>query len=264
MNKPAVFFAISMLCAAPVCAQYSSSSNRSNRSVLNAAAPPAGAGGGLGAPTIAGSTTTFGTAFGAARSSGGPANKAYGNTGLGPAPGVSSLTGIGLSPGQFFYYNNPGVGFYSVNPFASQFPAAVAPIPLGSGFYSFAALGSRCGYWRSPSGYYYPWCPPVYLPGNVYTSTQDIYILNEGQLTSVKPPIAQVLSDLRNFIEDARSKNQLDQSNYEQFAAQLNDLTSRSAQLAQKNNGMLDSSDDALIRSQLDGLISEITRALQM
>jgi hypothetical protein len=188
--------------------------------------------------------------------------RSFGAPGLSPAPGVSSSTGIGLSPGQFYYYNNPGMGYYRMNQTNSQFPAYASPSALGGGYYQLGGLSGRMGYWRAPSGYYYPWCPTVYMPGVAYSQTPAIYALSQGNLAPVQPSVGSIISDMRNFIEDAKTKNQLDQSNYEDIFRRLNDITARSSEFSAKNGGLLNVSDERAIRRELDLLSADLARAL--
>lgn len=211
-----------------------------------------------GSSTIYGGTTStypIGTQTGASA-------QHFGSPGFAPAPGVSSTTGLGLAPGQFFYYNNPGVGYYRTNPSASQFPAFPAPVSLGGGYYQLGGLTSRLGYWRAPSGYYYPWCPTVYMPGLTYSHGSPIYTITQGIPAPTQPPVGSILADMRQFIEDAKAKKQLDQTNYENVFHRLNDITARASELSAKNGGALNPTDESEIRKQIDLLSAELARSL--
>lgn len=186
----------------------------------------------------------------------------YGTPGLSPAPGVSSSTGIGLTPGQFFYYNSPGIGYYRTNPLTSQFPSYPAPIALGGGYYQLGGLTNRLGYWRAPSGYYYPWCPPVYMPSVVYSTAAPIYSYQQGLLAPAQPSVGAILADMRNFLEDAKAKKQLDQSNYENLFRRVNELTAQTAETSVRNGGGLTVDQEREVRRQLDLLSADIARAL--
>jgi hypothetical protein len=222
----------------------SSSNSRSSSSSRSSSTTPSGI---IGSPI--GTTTSASPRF-------------YGSPGLSPAPGVMSTTGAGLTPGQFMYYNNAGVGYYTPNPTATQFPAYALPIPLGGGYYQLGGLTERLGYWRAPSGYYYPWCPPIYMPGVAYSPAAAIYQIQQGLLTPTQPSVGAMISDMRTFIENAKEKGQLDESNYENFFRRVNDLSARASDLSAKNGGMLNITDDRSMRKEIDHLSADIARSL--
>jgi hypothetical protein len=167
-----------------------------------------------------------------------------------------------MSPGEFSYYNNSGIGYYRPNPNASQFPAYSAPISLGGGYYQLGGLTERLGYWRAASGYYYPWFPAVYMPGVAYGPNEVIYSVQGGQLAPTQPPVGSVLSDMRQFVEQAHEKNQLDQTNYENMFRRVNDLTARASEFSAKNGGTLTAADEQQIRKEIDLLSADLARAL--
>ncbi|MGH7192782.1 MAG: hypothetical protein ACREJM_04510, partial [Candidatus Saccharimonadales bacterium] len=189
---------------------------------------------------VGGSTFGSGTTFGTRTP--GP----YGISGVGPAPGVSSFSGVGMTPAQFLYYSNR-------NRLTNS--NSLAPVAVGGGYYQLGGIGS---YWLSPSGYYYPW--------GTGTSTgypaQVIYVLQQGSIGEAKPAVSTLITDLRKFLLDAKSQQQLDLTAVESFSSRLTDIETRAANLAANNGGVLDASDDVSIRRELDSLITDITQAL--
>jgi len=220
--------------------------------------------------TSAGSApSTSGTTFGGSGSSrsngqlsGSP--RYFPSSAMSPAPGVSSSSGIGLAPGHFFYFNNPGIGYYRTNPSASMFPVYPAPINLGGGYFQLGGMSGRMGYWRAPSGYYYPWCPPVFSAAATYPPNSAIYMMDHGVPAVAQPPILSIIADMREFIEDARAKKQLDSANYENLNRRLNELACQTSALAAKNGGSLTLSDDKAARRLLDLLSADLARALTL
>jgi hypothetical protein len=190
----------------------------------------------------------------------------YGSSAVWGLGGVPLGTPGSVNPagavGQFGYYNNAGVGYYTANPMMPQYPVYPAPVALGENYFAFGGLSSRLGYWRAPSGYYYPWCPPVYLPGVVYPAAAPIYMMDQGAISAANPPVGLIINDMRLFIEDAKSKRQLDQSNYENIFNSLNEITARAADLGAKSGGKLNATDDTNIRRDLDVLAAQIARSL--
>lgn len=149
------------------------------------------------------------------------------------------------------YYNNPGLGYYRANPNAAGFPAYRHPISLGGGYYQLGGLTERLGYWRAASGYYYPWFPAVYMPGIAYGPNSVIYTIQSGALTPTQPPVSAVLEDMRQFIEQAKEKGQLDQTNYENLSRRVTDLTSRAPLM-----------DETAARREIDLLSADLARTL--
>lgn len=231
------------------------SSNSTNRNGSRAGfggsgtAAPGTVSGAMGYPIGTGTSATYGS------------GTVWGAGGTVTQSGVVA-PGVGGTLGQFGYYNNAGIGFYSANPLLQQVPVYPAPVALGDNFYAFGSLSTRLGYWRSPSGYFYPWCPQVYLPGAVYPPSSPIYVFEQGAISAARPPVGLIINDMRAFIEDAKSKRQLNQSAYEHLFNSLNNLTGRAAELAAKNGGQMDSTDETGIRRDLDLLGTEITRSL--
>jgi hypothetical protein len=173
--------------------------------------------------------------------------------GLGPAPGVSSFTGMGMSPSQYnYYYGNT----------STRYGMPVGTTPLGIGYYQLGGLAGGMSYWRAPSGYYYPWGASSIYGAGGYTPTHVTYVYQGGAFAESKPSVPSVINDLRRFVEDAKSKQQLDDSNYEQLTVRLNDITEQTRAMSQNNGGTLNVSDEQTVRRALDELITEITRAL--
>ncbi len=183
-------------------------------------------------------------------------------SGTSPASGVSSRSGMGLAPGQFFYYNNPGIGYYRTNPSSSVFPAYPSPINLGGGYFQLGGMSSRMGYWRSPSGYYYPWCPPVFSATASYRPTSAIYMMEQGVPTVAQPSVVAIITDMREFIEDVQAKKQLDNSSCENLSRRLNAVSAQVSELSERNGGALPLSDDKAARHVLDLLSADLARAL--
>ena len=239
--------------ALPCRAQFSTSngSTRSTRSIISNAGN-----------NSAGSTTSGGYPIGTGTKSN-PNN----NTGTPLTPGW----GIGGGPiyggyanstlGQFGYYNSPGLGYYASTPYSSDYPTYPAPVALGDNYYRFGGLSARLGYWRAPSGFYYPWCPPVYLPGLAFPTNPPIYMMDQGSITEAQPPISMFISDMRTYIDTVRLKHQLDQSAYEHLSNSLNLMAARSAQIA-NSGGNLDPSNEDATRRELQLLSTEISRSL--
>lgn len=151
------------------------------------------------------------------------------------------------NPARFNYYNNAGVGFYwplkSLEEFPRQLVSIPVPIPVPTpvgmpvttpaqpGEYDWHSLGGRQNYWRSQSGYYYPWCPHICEQDSKATSTRDvaleenpIYRFTSGRMTAAEPPVEQVITDLREYLLAQLVNKHIAQENYGYFVLVVDDL----------------------------------------
>ena len=184
-----------------------------------------------------------------------------GSTAAQPPPGSS----VGISPGTFYYYNRPGVGYYAPNPYASAFPAYVNPFTGYSNLMQFGSIGFRSGYWRAPSGYYYPWMPRVYSPGVTYgASVPAIVTVDQGRTKAARPPLSVVFNDMRQFLDESLANNKIDRATYDRLGLRLEDLQGKEKLFnAAAPRGLMSPEDDMDIRHQIDLVSLELARALK-
>lgn len=188
----------------------------------------------------------------------------YAGYGYGTPVNMDPRSGALMQPGlaRFPYYNQAGMGYYFASPYAAGCPAYPLPTPVGGGYFQFGSLGARCGYWRAPSGYYYPWCPQIYSSSVVYNGPSPIFTVQQGVSAPSRPPLSSVFSDMRQFLEDCQTKNKLSANDYQHLMQRLNDLMSKQADASARCGGTLDPLDEESIRRDLDLLSGEISRAL--
>jgi hypothetical protein len=160
------------------------------------------------------------------------------------------------------YYNNAGMGYYRANPTAAGFPAYAQPVSLGGGYYQLGGLTQRLGYWRAASGFYYPWFPAVYMPGVKYDPIGTIYAVKDGVFAPARPTVGQALADMREYIETAKDKKQLDEASYQNFYRRVNELTQQATDLTLKDGGTLSPDHELTLRQAIDLLGADLARTL--
>lgn len=162
----------------------------------------------------------------------------------------------GSSPG--FYNAYPNAPNYSGYP--SQ-PGYVlpAPVPVAGGGFGIKLGGAQLNFWKSPSGYYYPWCqqPVGYLP-----STTVIY-MQEGSSKPADPPLSTMFSDMKKYLEESKQKNKLSDGSYNHLMLRLSDLEKMEQAARQDGDGALNSNDESDIRSKVNDLGLEISRSVK-
>lgn len=149
------------------------------------------------------------------------------------------------SPNANGYY--PG-GMYGA-------PTYYAPPTVISGnFFRFGnfSAAANATYWRSPSGYYYPW-------GANWVASSPVIIVQQGQSQPTKPPISTVLSDMERYINEAKDKGQISEKDYTGIHQRITDLRRKFSSMLTANNGDLDAQDDEYFRRDLDTLSRDIS-----
>ncbi|MBX9687115.1 MAG: hypothetical protein K2X27_10460 [Candidatus Obscuribacterales bacterium] len=157
--------------------------------------------------------------------------------------------------GTYPYANNPGFGYYGANPYVSSFPALGAPVPLNGGFFRFNVGGFSGSYWKSPSGYYYPWGA-----GALYTQTPPVIVVEQGASQPTQPPVTAMLSDMSAYIEEQNSKKKFKSDDYQHLSRRVRDLQSLESTFRTRNGGTLDPADEDNLRKSCAMLSGDISR----
>jgi hypothetical protein len=152
-------------------------------------------------------------------------------------------------------YGYPGYGLPYPSPYGGVPYAAPAVIPGVPSFFRIGPLNMQ--YWRSPSGYYYPWG----LGASAY-STNTIYYVNQGQTQAQNPPIYSLLNDMRSFLDDCKKKGRLSDADYKHLFRREQDIQGKYDHLIAEN-GSLDPSDEETIRKDAGLLGSEISQRVK-
>ncbi len=190
-----------------------------------------------------------------AQSAGFAPPNAYGNPGsyYGGA-GYSHNFGFNTIPSGYVpspVYTSPyAYGGYAV-------PVVNVPQPIGNGLFNVMNNGTAVRYWRSPSGYYYPWVTPA-----VGYTPSIIYMQSPNQATQQAPPISTMLSDLRSYLDEQKEKGRIAAGLYEHLQRRAGDLQSKYADLRTESGGSLDPQDERQMRLDLDNLSAEVAKAV--
>ena len=161
-------------------------------------------------------------------------------------------------PTPYYYGYPPSPGFYNPNPYAPAYPAFGVPQPLGGGGFSINSGGTQFRFWKSPSGYYYPWLNQSY-----YGYVPPVIIYEQGTSTAAQPPLSTIFSDLNKFLEESQEKGRLTEADYKHLAQRLKDLMGKEASLRNAGDGTLDSRDETEMRKELDLLSAEIAQRVK-
>lgn len=186
------------------------------------------------------------------------------------APGTSMGGGI-VYPARVPYQNQPGYGYYAPNAYAPGYPAYGygatgyglpiygAPVQGAGGYFQFGrGTGRGAFYWKSPSGYYYPWGGAA-----AYGATAPIIIVQQGESKVAQPPISDMYKDIRAYLEEQNTKSKFLAEDYNHLSRRLRDIMQKESLLANRNGGSLDSVDEESIRKDLNMLSGDIARRVK-
>lgn len=179
------------------------------------------------------------------------------NTGLyqsAPNPNSYYYSGAGAN-GYYPYANQGGYGYYAPNPYANGYPALGTPVPVDGGYFRFNMGGFSGSYWKSPSGYYYPWGV-----GGAYSGQQPIIVVQQGESQPTQPPITDMIKDMNSYIDEQNKKNKFKTDDYQHLARRLRDIQNVESSMRARNNGRLDPADEETVRKDLAMLSGDIAR----
>lgn len=149
----------------------------------------------------------------------------------------------------------PSAGYGVVNPYAG-YPAMGMPVPVNGGYFGINIGNSRLNVWKAPSGYYYPWLPrPV---GFGYQA--PIIIVNQGtqNSTPAQPALTTIFSDMNKFLDEAKTKGKVSDSDYNHLKLRASDLQKKERSLALSNGGSLPPDAEEQLRKDVDKLGEEV------
>ncbi len=150
-----------------------------------------------------------------------------------------------------------GSSFYG-RQYVTPFGTISTPTPFGYGqnYYTVTTPGAIYRFWRSPSGYYYPWYhyPPGFVPP--YGWAVPIYI-NQGNAQPQRPTLSQVFDDMGNFLKQSKAEGKLQPNDYAQLSKRFADLKSKADYLKFQEGGTLSDSTDEDLRTDLENFSKE-------
>jgi hypothetical protein len=113
-------------------------------------------------------------------------------------------------------------------------------------------------FWRSESGYYYPW-----VDNSVYG--QIIYAPQVNQAPAPQaPPLSTIFADLLNYLEQKKAQGVISLSDYQHLRRRATDLQSKYFSLRTAAEGSIDARDEAQIRRDLDELGAEVAKSVKV
>lgn len=171
--------------------------------------------------------------------------------------------------GQNPYLNQPGNGYYNGNPYAVGYPAYRGyggagyggvnygvPVQGAGGYFQFGNVRGGA-YWKSPSGYYYPW------GGVTYGAVAPIIVVQQGESKPAQPPVSDMFKDIRAYLEEQNTKGKFLAEDYAHLSRRLRDIQQKESFLANRSNGSLDSIDEDSIRKDLSQLSGDVARRVK-
>lgn len=149
----------------------------------------------------------------------------------------------------------PNTGFGVYNPYAG-YPAMGMPVPINGGYFGINIGNARLNVWKAPSGYYYPWLP---RPAG-FAYAPPIVVINQGAQnpTPAQPPLTTIFGDMNKFLDDAKSKGKITESDYNHLKLRASDLQKKERSLALGNGGSLDPNAEEQLRKDVDKLGEEV------
>jgi hypothetical protein len=215
---------------------------------------------GCSAPVQAQSNFGGGSGFGGGNMHGGSfgGGSAFGN-------GSTQMFNPGVinNPALNPYYGNGygggyGAGYGSGLGYSGYAPVYRAPVvmPGAPSYYRIGPLNAQ--YWRSPSGYYYPWGVPI-LGGGV---ANQIYYVNQGQTQQQSPPVYAMLNDMRQFLDEMKRNGRLTEADYLHLFHRVQDLQGKYDHFMAMN-GTIDPADEDSVRRDAGLLGSEISQRVK-
>lgn len=178
---------------------------------------------------------------------------------FGPVSGRQPLGAPGaVYPGTYYLRNRPGVGFYYASPGYPLNQAFTLPQPVAGGLFGMSAGGRQYLFWKSPSGYFYPWAHRAY-----YGMVPPVIVINQGVSSPAQPPLSVVFQDLSKYLNECQTNHKLSAADYEHLARRLKDLSGKEHSLRIAYEGRLDAGEEADLRRDLDMLGEEISRRVK-
>jgi hypothetical protein len=210
---------------------------------------------------------TPGTVIGPNAGYGGIVNQ----NGISPAPYGYAPNGYPINPGGLnsFYgpyspfgpYNSgvtngintgyPGYSGYS------NYNVYGRPTLIGNNTYGINVGGNTWGFYRANSGYYYPW-----LGGYQYTGYPIFSMAGGSAPVQSLPPLSTMFADLNDYLDTAKDKGKVTDSDYKVLKQRAKDLLSKERSVAYESGG-LDSETERDLRRDVDQLSAEVSRRVQ-
>lgn len=161
--------------------------------------------------------------------------------------------------GNRVYYPNSYAPSYPFSPYGYG-PGTNLPAPVAAtgGLYGINRGGAQYFFWKSPTGYYYPWVKQPY-----YNGPSTIIYMQEGSSKPAEPPLATIFADMKKYLDESREKNKVSQADYNHLNLRLSDLLKMEQSARLSGGGSISSNDESDIRSKLNDLGAEIAQRIK-
>lgn len=158
-------------------------------------------------------------------------------------------------------YNNP----YYYNPYRPTYlgryniggviqPVFGAPQVIDGNWYGVGIGGTNYPFWRAPSGFYYPWANGISYSGSPILVVPP----SGGGPLQTQPPVSTVISDLNNYLDEAKDGGKISADHYQDFRQKTKYLLSKQQSMAEGNGGVLDPDQEEELRKEIERLSNEV------
>jgi hypothetical protein len=187
--------------------------------------------------------------------------------GISPAPYGYAPNGYPINPyGLNRYYGpyspfgpyNSGVTNSYTGYGLTNYSVYGQPTLIGNNTYGINVGGNTWGFYRGSSGYYYPW-----LGGYQYTGYPIFSMAGGSSPVQSLPPLSTMFADLNDYLDTAKDKGKVSESDYKTLKQRAKDLLSKERSVAYESGGGLDSETERDIRKDVDSLSAEVSRRVQ-
>jgi hypothetical protein len=193
----------------------------------------------------------------------------YGGTTPYVSPGTSYSPNYQFnSPSNMIRMTNPygaTYGGYATpysygSPYASPYGMYGAPMLIGGNNFGISIGGQNMNYWRSPSGFYYPWLNNPVSSG--YTSNTILTV--QGNATQpAKPPLSTMLSDMISYVDTQHESGKLADGDFTHIKRRALDLQSKLQALSSEQGGVLDPDSELQLRKDTEQLGADLAHRMQ-
>jgi len=153
---------------------------------------------------------------------------------------------------------NSGVtnGYTNYNGYSS-YNVYGQPTLIGNNAYGINVNGSNLGFYRANSGYFYPW-----LGGYQYNGYPIYSMAGGSSPVQSLPPLSTMFADLNDYLDTAKDKGKVSDSDYRVLKQRAKDLLSKERSVSYES-GSLDGETERDLRRDIDQLSSEVSRRVQ-
>ncbi|CAM6006265.1 unnamed protein product [Sphagnum balticum] len=226
-------------------------------------------GGGYGTGSFPGSNNGYGGGYGPGYGNYGGYGSGYGQ-GYGQGYGNAGFGGYGPGYGGYNYNNYSGLnspyrergygGLGNYNSFGGYYPNLNVGVPslINGNYYGLNYGGNLNNYYRSSSGYYYPW-----VGGTSYSSYPIFYSQSvSASPVAQLPPLSTMFADLNDYLDQEKKADKLSDTDYEHLKRRATDLLSKEKSLAYESGG-LDTTQETDLRRDIEQLSAEVAERVK-